>query len=870
MLRKLSNTRFALIFLLFAVGCTTEKNTWITRHFHNTCAHFNGYFWGKLSFQDGLQKLDATHKEDFSDVIPVYVYADQTEVTSIFPEMDRTILKTKTMIENHTITDKNKHEIYDAVKYIKYCYLLNAQANLYKNEYLKAIDEFDYTSRVYKGTDVKFEAMIWQARAFNQMGSVSRAEELIDYLKSNKSLPEKLMTQVYAVTADYYERTGQWEEVAKWITKAIGTEKKKSVRARYYFILAQLAAKGGEPKKAFDYYTKVLKSHPPYDLEFEAKINRALLFMGGPKENESIKKELNKMLKPTKNSDNRDQIYYALAQIALKEGDTALCIKDMNKSIRTSTTNQRQKALSYMALANFNFDWEEYVLSKRYFDSTLTALPKNSKGRDSIVAKRDNLQKLVTYLEVITFQDSVQKLAKMDKKDLDKYIDDIIANARQADEDKKKQLEAASAPSTSNPNGNATVSNGKWYFYNPALETQGTEEFIKKWGNRNLEDNWRRSKKMIDASAATSGAETTAKDSSAAKGKNVKTAKDSSASKYNRAHYLKNIPLTDAKFKKSVDSVIDAYYNAGAIYKEYLHNYRRSSAEFEELLQRFPDNKYKLIVYYELYVIYKLVHNDDRMNYYKNLLLTKYPNTVYAKLVSDPDKYARDVEANKQAVLKLYGTTIDDYKHEKWAQMMIDCQQADSLYPKNDLTPRFAYLEAIATGGTQGEQAYKDALTKITIDYPRDSVKILAQNVLNYLNKKPVAPPPVKDTTVTYLNSPDTVYLWVLLVDNKESQKISDVRNKLTDLNSKTFSQSNLSTDEIFLNANQLMIVMKKFATQDLAKNYYTYLKNSDDVFKTLPPSAYQTFYISQQNYRLLFGHKKADEYLQFFKDKMP
>ena len=36
---------------------------------------------------------------------------------------------------------------------------------------------------------------------------------------------------------------------------------------------------------------------------------------------------------------------------------------------------------------------------------------------------------------------------------------------------------------------------GKWYFYNQAALTFGRTEFRRRWGDRKLEDNWRRSNK---------------------------------------------------------------------------------------------------------------------------------------------------------------------------------------------------------------------------------------------------------------------------------------------------------------------------------------------------------------------------------------
>ena len=53
------------------------------------------------------------------------------------------------------------------------------------------------------------------------------------------------------------------------------------------------------------------------------------------------------------------------------------------------------------------------------------------------------------------------------------------------------------------------------------------------------------------------------------------------------------------------------------------------------------------------------------------------------------------------------------------------------------------------------------------------------------------------------------------------------------------------------------------------AKNYYTFVSANSDLFQNLAPNSYQTFYISDENFRTLVNHKKAEEYLKFFKEKL-
>ncbi|HTB31007.1 MAG TPA: tetratricopeptide repeat protein, partial [Bacteroidia bacterium] len=544
------------IILLGISACTTSKNTWLTRTFHNTCAHYNGYFWGKLAYDEGIDNLNKTHKDDYTDIIPVYVYPEPTEAAAVYPNMSRAIKKADTMIQKHTITDKAKHEVPDAVKYIKYCYLLLAQAHLYKNDLLEASDVLEYATKEYRKTDFKYEALVWQARTLDQLGSVSKSEEIIDLLRSSleKKVPKKIIPEVFAVVADWNMRIGQYPEVEAQLKKALKYEKNKKTKARYCFIIGQLEEREGDNKKAYDSYSQCLQLHPYNELDFEARIKRALLYMGGAKENERIKEELVKMLKPTKYIDNRDQIYYALAEIALKENNEELAVTDLHKSIKASTTNAVQKAISYLALGNIAFDHENYRAAKKFYDSTIVALPKKFHGRDTILAKKENLDKLVRNLNIIDREDSLQRLAKLGEKGAGRYVDSLMEDEKKKEEEKKEQ-EKQALETTQNSSGPvANISNGKWYFYNPSAVSQGITEFIARWGNRPLEDNWRRSKKISDntANGNESGSDT-AKKSLVAK-------KDSGQGKNNRNSYLKNIPFTDAQMRSSNDSLIEAYY----------------------------------------------------------------------------------------------------------------------------------------------------------------------------------------------------------------------------------------------------------------------------------------------------------------------
>jgi tetratricopeptide (TPR) repeat protein len=127
----------------------------------------------------------------------------------------------------------------------------------------------------------------------------------------------------------------------------------------------------------------------------------------------AIKKQLNRMLGDFKNSEFRDQIYYALAEIADKENDSPLAISYLNKSIRESVSNKTQKALSYLKRADIYFAATNYKAAEMNYDSAIAILPKDYPNYFLIEGKKKSLTELVLNLNIISVEDSLQRLASM-------------------------------------------------------------------------------------------------------------------------------------------------------------------------------------------------------------------------------------------------------------------------------------------------------------------------------------------------------------------------------------------------------------------------------------------------------------------------
>ena len=100
---------------------------------------------------------------------------------------------------------------------------------------------------------------------------------------------------------------------------AIEETKKSKEKSRYHFILAQIYHQQENYTEATKHYEIVLRKSPDYEMAFNAKINRARAYDVTFGNVESVREELQKMLKDDKNIEYQDVIYYGLAELSVRE-----------------------------------------------------------------------------------------------------------------------------------------------------------------------------------------------------------------------------------------------------------------------------------------------------------------------------------------------------------------------------------------------------------------------------------------------------------------------------------------------------------------------------------------------------------------------
>ncbi len=862
---------FATAFLMIFVSCSTKKNTIVSRAYHNLTARYNGYYYSGLSIEEGLYNIEKANKDNFDKVLPIYIYPSTEKAKNTFPDFDKAIKKSSTCIQRHAIKDKKNNEIPTAGKWIDNNWINIGISHFYKRELFSGLEALDYVARTYNKSKDKYTALTWMVKVNNEIGAVSSSEQIISLLKNEKNLPHKIKLELPVIEADYYMRRGLNTEAATKLMEAArhtsplnGIARKK--RARYNFIIAQLFEQQKNNKRAIEYYKKTINLKPNYDLVFYSKIKIAKLLDVKRNSSESTKKDLLKMAREFKNNEYYDVIYYTLGEIEEKEKNNNQAVYYYKKSVKTSLNNPNQKGLSYLKLGEINFDLTNYQLAGAYYDSAVVTISKDHPDYNSITARKKTLETLITHINTINKEDSLQRFAKLSENEQNKIIDKIIANLELEEAKKLDEKENAKnnnqLPLNGANGGNLVAGAGastSFYFYNQNTVSFGISDFTKKWGNRKLEDNWRRSNKALTIDSPLN-------DSLDGNTKSVTKSADKE-----RDYYKKNLPINDSLIKKSNKKIIYAYYMMGSIYKEELNNTKKAVASFEELNNRFPQNKYALNTYYILYRTYLIEKNQAKADYFKEKILNEFPDSEFALLIKNPS-YGSEINSKKSEVESFYTSVYQLYSENNFAQALMQAKEGLLKYGKNVYEAKFEFIKSLCQGKLNGPDSLEHYLKILVVKFPSSEVTPLANDILLSIKKQKnpdlyKIADPSKTQLDTFSVNLDAEHFIIAIVP--DDSKIADpFKLRLNTFNTTYYSSKTFNLTSSLFNSNTQLVILKSFENGSEATTYYTNLMKDPDVFKDeVKKELLEIYPILGNNLPYLYKKKNIASYKIFYLD---
>lgn len=884
-MRRTTYNIFSILAILLTVtmlaSCSTKKNKWNRRVWHNMTAHYNVWWNGNQSMKEGEQTLRNTAKDDYNQTLRVFNYGTKENAMALNQQMDRTIEKDAICIQKHSMRFNNT----EYVRWIDDAFIDMAKAHFYKQDYVPARRTFDYVTTQYRNSKDRHTALLWLAKTYIQTGQFEKAEaclqSLIVSMDGEEKIPKYVYQNIDLVYADYYIAMGNDNEAVRYLRSALLTSRDRYNKTRAMFILGQIYMNQNDRTRATEQFKNVIRKHPTYEMTFEAKINLARC---NDSDTTTIMKMLRKMLKDSKNVDFKDRIYYTMAGVALDRDNETDAVKYLRKSVATSTTNNNQKIRSSLDVADILFGNSEYVLSQAYFDTAVMSMDRSYPGYDSLLNMSVMLTDLVGNLVVYETQDSLLRLAEMDTIHLfaiiDKVIEDYQAEQKRLAEQREIEEQIALNGGNEKPQGVVQPNDGNWYFYNTQTRTRGMNEFQRKWGNRLLEDYWFISNKqtMLVQEELTELSE----DELAALSEEEREAYlrqrviESDTTQYtelDRGFYLKQIPFSPEAKEQAHTQIKEALNNIGFIYYYELHDYPRSIEAYTKLSDNYPDNPNEVSAWYYLYKMHSLRKDTENSEKYKSLVLAKYPESNQAKIILDPDYFVKENNKGTEAE-QLYAKTFEAYKNGQYQRVMMNTRKAREQYADDTLyMPRFEFLNAVSLGYVEVVDSMAYSLLRLIQKYPESSIKpyaldvLLAANDMYSLGLNIESARPKVDTVqekeYPYTFNTRDQYYVVVICNNKV--RINPLKVRISDFNKNNFRMDQLTIKNMMLNKQDALITIGNFENLGKAKDYLTAMFLSDYIFGGINSENYQVIEVSIPNFPIFYEQKNVEEYLEFW-----
>lgn len=849
------------------VACSTNKDAFLNRTFHKLVTRDNGWFNANEKLKETVATMQKAHVDDYDQVLSIFVDGTKEEAQAMTPELEVCIEKCSTVIDRNSMEFEGKEKN----KWIDDAWFVIGKSNYYKQGYLDALRTFDYIGRRYKGQNRQMEAKLWLARTAIKLEQYAKAQSTLDEVKGQKELPKDFPhDQLSAIQADLDIHRGKVDDAIVSLEHAVQIAKNKKERIRWSFILAQLYQMKGLEEKAIALYGKITRMGAPYELGFHAQIFQALAFDRG--DSRGLRQKLARMLRDDKNVDHYDMIHYALAELDLKENKRDAGIAELKASAKATTVDLRQKAKSFLKLADLYFDDKKYPAAQQYYDSTGTLLAEDNARYNEVKTRAEVLGDLVVQLDVIAREDSLQAFAKLDPDEREKRIKALIRDRERQEEENKQAADDARDVLASNPvptgQQNTPGSGGAWYFYNQSQIARGIADFRKKWGDRPNEDNWRRADKT--GTALVDVAEEEGTDSTL-----TAPANEGGEPEWKKPEsYLKDLPTTDALLDSSNARICEALYLSGMIYKEKLKDVDNAIESFEVLNTRFDDCRYTPEAYYQLYRIYLAKEKGGNFmdfggassKHYAEEITTRWPDSEFARLVRNPDQLQAD-EATRIAEDKAYADLYDQFRQGLYQGVITTCEGVATNEPNNHLLAKYGLLKAMAIGGMHLMGPFRDALAQVRDKFPGTDEAKAATDLLANLDRASggaqEADTSAKAPSPTYDASAGEHYVVLMVPDS--AGPIGQVQATIGDFNKKYFLNQPLEVKASMWDSRTQVVVVRSFPTKAAAMAYYNMFTNNKTDLKGLNDKGYPLFAISSGNYPRFYVAKDAGGYAEYF-----
>ena len=913
--------------ILLLSSCNMKKNTATNRLYHSLTARYNIYYNGSQAFIDGNLEKEKGNKDNFTEMLPLYMVGNKQSREIGKGQYDRAIEKSEKAIRQHSIKVKpewNKDRRKTAKDrewlgrreynpFLWRAWLLLGKAQFQEGAFEEAAATFTYMTRLYHTQPLQYGlARAWLAKCYTELGWLYDAEDVIRNM-SRDSMDFRAVKDWDYTYANYYIAQRDYEKAVPYLRKVISHERRHVQRAREWYLMGQIETLLGHREKAYDAYQHVIRNHPPYELEFNARISQTEVMPQGSKQKLS---KLRRMARNDNNKEYLDQVYYAIGNVYLTERDTMQAIAAYEKGNQKSVRHGIEKGVLLLTLGNLYWDMERYNDAQRCYGEAIGLLDKERPDYETLALRSKVLDELVPYTDAIHLQDSLLLLSEMPEADRLKAINRVIdalkkkekeeRDALLAEEAEQRQIEQIeqadfgqrqSQPLPPTPQG-MQQGNGQWYFYNPVAVSQGKMTFQRQWGKRENKDNWQRSNQTVidlaepvkliepadltEPAAPAEPADSLASDlpeGPAGADQPDSLAQQAQLDPHEPAYYLAQIPFTAEQKAAAHEILKDALFHAGIIFKDKLDNLGLSEKYLVRLTQDYPDFPQLDEAWYHLFLLYSRQGKTLQATNCLSRLQTDFPESEWTILLSDP-YFKENARFGEHIEDSLYAATYEAFKTDRADIVKHNVKLSEERFPLGANRAKFLFIDGMTRLNEGDGDGCLERLRQVVEQYPESEVSELAGMIIKG----------VQEGRRLYGGKFDIGEVWsrrdiTMLTDSTRADTLSAARDErfvfilayepdsvnenqlLFEMARYNFTNFLVRSFEITIDEDEGMHRMhiNGFLSYDEAMQYARQLYADQQMAEKLKDC--RSLIISETNLALIGSRFSYDDYQQFYED---
>ncbi len=684
---------------------------------------------GNIAFDEAKKQLDEIYEDNYWERLPIEPLKIEEDIIpmpgqslpkpSELKGFDKSEEKAVKSIQKHSMVidglEKNKQ--------IDEAYLLLGKSRYYLQRFVPALEAFTFALEKYPNANLYYDTKIWKAKTHVRLQNEELAIETLDLVLKNIELSEEDFEKAHTTLAMAYTQLDSTHLVIDHLKKSTYYFKDRNQSTRNLFILGQIYRE----QKKIDSSNMVFESlaymkRIPQKYKVHAILERAKNYTASDSTN-VIVYTIKDLIDDRDNRPYLDELYFQLGLITQKQENVDLAYTYFENSIRHNTSKPFQKSLSYEKLGDLNFDKNEYEMAGSYYDSVLQIKQdKNTKRIRKIIRKRESLNDVIFYENIVKRNDSILYISAMSEEEQNDYFQNYITLLKVKEEEEriKRENEKLNAGTGGIVDNNTTQNNksGIFYFYNNQLVSSGKIQFKNKYGNRALTDFWLISNSTGPPTELVNNTNITVDNSM----------------KYNVSFYTSQIPKSKTKLDSISKQRNDAYYNLGLIYKEQFKEYEMAAEDFEKFLQNDPSENLILPTKYHLFKTYANF-NMELSNKYKDEIVNSYPDSRYAEIIKNPNdvlKYANDEDSPEY----IYKNAYICFEEEEYQYALSNVNSALEKFKGLEIEAKFELLKAFLLFNTKGEQEFIEKLNFVIVNYPNTVESDHAESVLEKIKTR--------------------------------------------------------------------------------------------------------------------------------------